>query len=109
MLSRFNRPAKRLGFLALCLGVVLTAVAFTGFLDVGRYGSSPFEVFFDRLSQGPFRAYRSWGSEHRGWAAFLGWVGLILTAGGALFAFAYDLLITPLISWVRTGKTNPRQ
>ncbi len=92
--------------LAFLLGILLLAIAFTGFLDVGLYGANPFSAFLERMSAGPFRAYRTWGNEHRGWAALLGWMGLLLALGGAVFAFGYNHLLAPLVSWIKTGKTR---
>lgn len=102
MLKRLNTPIKRVGFLLALSGPLMIAIAFSGFLDV--YGGRPFEAFAERFMEGPFRAYRSWGQESRGWAALLAWVGFLTTVVGAVLAFAYDSTVGRLIYWVRTGE-----
>ena len=67
MLKPSDTPIKRVGFLAMMAGLALIAIAFTAVLDT-RSG-----YFIDRILEGPFRAYRSWGHDSLGWAAFQMW------------------------------------
>lgn len=104
MLTRFDSPVKRVGLLVMLFGTALVAIAFTGFLDASRSFNTPLGYFIERFLEGPFRAYRSWGQEVRGWAALLAWVGFTLVVIGATLAFVYDSTIGRVIRWVRTGE-----
>ncbi|MGA8052241.1 MAG: hypothetical protein WCA09_18825 [Burkholderiales bacterium] len=102
-LARFARPAERIAFLAMIVGLVLLIVGLIGFwanrgyFDQLKYDLA--EIFFEDIN------YRG------GWAQWCARIGLVFSVFGFAVAFHYDRTVLPIVRqvyrfahWVRTGQ-----
>ena len=103
-LHRFSKPAERVAFIVLILGLCLLLIGLIGFwFDRGFYWSQIkydlTEIFIEKTSY------------TRGWSQLCARIGLALIAVGYAVAYHHKRIVVPFYShvgkfvrWIRTGK-----
>lgn len=105
-LRRFSRPAERVAFILMILGVCLLFAGLAGYwIDRGFY--------WDELKYDAREIFLEDIGYRRGWCQWFARIGLGLTALGYVTAYHYDRTAGRIVSWaaalahwVRTGEWN---
>lgn len=109
VMNHINTPIKRIGFIALIIGVLFLAVGIIlMFSDVQyyryQYGynqNSMLLRYLDGLTNQIIKSL-SFNTESSSFNFFLG-AGFYLTIMGFLFSFAYEKGLGRIINWVKKG------